>query len=298
MSRRCSVSLVCVLLLGWAARTAAAQQNGAATPAATLPRVTRAQALVTAQTYLLHVWTPTARNTLHGLDPDGVRVDTPDAGFRPAGNGTRPGWWIAGEKNVGMPYQWGGFCTPAEFDAGLRAGRAAGDVYTAAKHAALDDAVSRHAVGIDCSGLISRCWRLPRAYSTRELAALCQPLASVEELRAGDIMNLHNAHVLMFVEFTNKERTRLAAYEAGSPPTWKVLLNEMPVKFLTDQGYAPYRYRGIIDGSGCRSCPDRAAICPYPCRYFASFSRSSARARKSTLFTAGTVRSSTRAISS
>ena len=70
--RQFSVPLVFVLLCWTAAR---ADAQSVATPATALPRVTRAQALATAQTYLLHVWTPTARNTLHGLDPDGVRVD-------------------------------------------------------------------------------------------------------------------------------------------------------------------------------------------------------------------------------
>ena len=59
-----------------------------------------------------------------------------------------------------MPYQWGGFSSTEEFLQGLKAGKAAGDVYTAEKRRLLEAAVSKQAVGIDCSGLISRCWRL------------------------------------------------------------------------------------------------------------------------------------------
>lgn len=198
-----------------------------------------------AEKYLRHVWHPTRQNIFHGRDAAGVRVDTPDIDFRPTAKGSRPGWWLPGEPNVGMPYKWGGFDLPAEFDKGLRAGKYAGDIYTAEKRALLDAAVSPHAVGIDCSGLISRCWKLPRSYSTRELAALCDPVKDPADLQPGDIFNLHNNHVLLFAGWTDNTRTRLRAYEAGSPPTWKVLLNEMPLTFLTDKGYTTWRYRGM-----------------------------------------------------
>ena len=146
-----------------------------------------------------------------------------------------------------MPYKWGGFDTPASFDAGLRAGKAAGDVYTEEKRRLLDDAVSEQTVGIDCSGFVSRCWRLPRSFSTRELAALCDPVTDFAQLKPGDIFNLHNAHVVLFAGWTDAERTSLTAYEAGAPPSWKVQLDTMTLRFLTDQGYTAWRYRGMRD---------------------------------------------------
>lgn len=205
--------------------------------------VTRAETLKIARRYLLHEWTGNDRNAFHGRDADGVRVDTADIAFSPKGG--RPGWWRTDRKNVGMPYSWGGFDTPESFDAGLRAGKLAGDIYTLEKRRRLDAAVSKHTVGIDCSGLISRCWKLPRSYSTRELAALCEPLADFSQMKPGDIFNLHNAHVLLFAGWEDAGKTRLSAYEAGSPPTWKVLLNTMSLKFLTDKGYTAWRYHGM-----------------------------------------------------
>ncbi len=205
--------------------------------------VKRGEALRIARSYLLHEWTADDRNALHGHDADGVRVDTPDAAFSP--KGVRPGWWRADQKNVGMPYMWGGFDTPESFDAGLRAGKFAGDIYTLEKRRLLDRAVSKHAVGIDCSGLISHCWKLPRSYSTRELTALCEPLPDFARMKPGDILNRHNAHVLLFAGWEDAKKTRLSAYEAGSPPTWKVLLNSMRLTFLTDKGYTAWRYRGM-----------------------------------------------------
>lgn len=214
--------------------------------AQTLPPVTSAEAMATAEAYRQHAWTPGAANAFHGKDREGVQVDTPDENFRPA-TGTRPGWWRTGAVNLGVPYMWGGFCSLEEFDAGVAAGKYAGDVYTARKRELLDGAVSRQAVGIDCSGFISRCWKLPRSYSTRELADLCEPLADPKQLRAGDILNLHNAHVLLFKEFTDETKTRLRAYETGAPPTWKVMLDEMGLPWLLGQGYKPYRYKRMAE---------------------------------------------------
>ncbi len=208
-------------------------------------QVRRGQAMAIAETYLKVAWKPSPKNAFHGRDAQGIRVDTPDLGFhRPD---IRRGWWRPGEVNHGMPYMWGGFDTPAEFARGVRRGAYAGDVCTAEKRRLGDAAVSRHAVGIDCSGLVSRCWKLERAYSTRELPRLCQPLRSYRELKAGDILNAPDKHVLIFREFSDESRTRIRAYEAGSPPTWKVLLNEVPVSFLEKQGYAPLRYARIKD---------------------------------------------------
>lgn len=207
--------------------------------------VTRRQAIDTAAAYQQFVWTPTERNAFHGRDADGIQVDTPDQGFqRP---GTRPGWWTAGQRNVGVPYMWGGFSSLEEFAEGVRAGRYAGDVYSADKRRQLDAAVSRHAVGIDCSGLVSRCWRLPQVYSTRTLPSLCTPLASYDDLRAADILNSDNNHVLLFKEWKDPSHERFYAYEAGSPPTRKVLLNDIPVSLVRGLGYKAYRYRRMQD---------------------------------------------------
>ncbi len=204
------------------------------------PGVTQAECLATAERYRTHRWTATARNVKHGTDTAGIRVDTPDAGF--ANPGSFPGWWVTNGVNVGLPYQWGGFSTPEEFDAGVSAGLAAGDVYTLEKRARLDDAVSREAVGIDCSGFISRCWNLPQAYSTRELPKLCRAVAW-DDLQPGNILNTANAHVLLFAGWEGADHSRLLAYETGCPPTWKIFCHTISVPWLKGLGYSPWRYR-------------------------------------------------------
>ncbi|MEZ5302535.1 MAG: hypothetical protein R3F11_18155 [Verrucomicrobiales bacterium] len=209
-------------------------------------QVSRTEALRIAEAYRLHAWVPGKANAFHGFDAHGIRVDTPDIDFQPGGE-TRPGWWIAGRRNIGIPYQWGGFDTPATFDAKLRRGFYAGDIYTAQKRRELDDAVSAQACGIDCSGFISRCWRLGRSFSTRELESLCTPLPDFADLRPGDLINKPNVHALLFERFTDESKTVFQAYETGSPPTWKVERHTIPVDYVKGLGYRPFRYRRIID---------------------------------------------------
>ncbi len=214
-----------------------------ATP--TQAQVRRAEVIAMADAYLTFKWKPSAANAFHGQDAEGIQVDTPDASF--SHPGLRPGWWIPGRMNEGMPYMWGGFSTPAEFHAGLRRGGYAGDVCTGEKRRLGDSAVSKHAVGIDCSGLVSRCWKLERAYSTKELPSLCVPLAFFAELKAGDILNSPENHVLIFKAFADATKQRIFAYEAGSPPTWKVLLNSIPLSMLAAQHFQPLHYRQLRD---------------------------------------------------
>jgi len=207
--------------------------------------VRRHEAIALAKNYANLRWKPALQNAFHGRDRDGVWVDTPDAAFVNPGN--PPGWWTAGKTNVGVPYKWGGFSSLREFREGIKSGQYAGDVYTTEKRRLLDGAVCQDAVGIDCSGLISRCWRLERSYSTRELPDLCVPLASYEELKPGDILNWENNHVLLFIAFADKTHARLLAYEAGSPPDSKVIQDSISVPMLKAFGYKPWRYKKIVD---------------------------------------------------
>lgn len=213
--------------------------------ASTYPIVSRQECLLIAEAYRTHAWTGSAANIMHGLDSRGIRVDTPDSTYQKPG--AIPGWWRTGVPNQGVPYQWGGFSTLAEFDAGLRAGKAAGDVYTSDKRRLLDDGVSDQAVGIDCSGFISRCWKLPRSFSTRELAGLCTEVPSWSDLKPGDILNTYNAHCLLFAGWEDAEQKVLAAYETGSPPDWKVVAHGIDAKWLRSIGYKPLRYVNMRD---------------------------------------------------
>ncbi|MES2708178.1 MAG: hypothetical protein V4726_16410 [Verrucomicrobiota bacterium] len=201
------------------------------------------EVMETARRYASHKWRGTAANVRHGTDSAGIRIDTPDVTFQRTG--AMPGFWAPGVETFGIPYQWGGFCTPEEFDRGIARGLAAGDVYTGEKRRLLDDAVSREAVGIDCSGYVSRCWKLPRSFSTRELASLCDPLPSWEDLRPGDVLNTWNSHVILFSGWMDAEHRQLSFYETGGPPDWKVIRHRISRAYLEKKRYRPLRYRGI-----------------------------------------------------
>ena len=220
---------------------AAAHAGTAASPS----KVTRAEAMATAEIYRTLEWIPAAANVLHGRDADRIRVDTPDAGYKPAGG--FHGWWTPGLLNMGMPYQWGGFDTPETFLAGIIVGKAAGVVCTPEKRKLLDAAASKHAVGIDCSGFVSRCWKLPRAYSTRTLTKLCDPVDDLTDLKPGDILNAPNSHVFLFKKWTTPDRSRMLVYTTGTPPVWAVQIGPLRTKQMAPLGYTAWRYRGMRD---------------------------------------------------
>ena len=203
--------------------------------------VTRAEALAIAETYIGHRWDAAAKHVRHGRDSAGIEIQTPD---RPGGRGDPAAdCWVPEAANIGVPYKWGGFDTPARFDAGLRAGKAAGDVYTAEKRRLGGAAVSTDAVGIDCSGFVSRCWGLAEKHSTSMLFGIGQRLPGTNDLRPADAMNTAEGHVLLFVRWLDGEKRRALFYEAA--PFSKTRATERSLAELTAAGYQPLRYRKI-----------------------------------------------------
>ncbi len=138
----------------------------------------RITALSIAESYILHRYTCSAANLspadVTGPDNDVVRT---------------PSWLVIG-RNSHIPYKWGGFSTVAQFDAGLAIGRYAGDINTAG--------VSGYAVGVDCSGYVSRCWQLSSHYSTSMMPSITTTLANWDLLKPGDGI-LKSGHVRLFV---------------------------------------------------------------------------------------------------
>ena len=207
--------------------------------------VTRAEAMATAEKYRTLEWIPAAANVRHGRDANDIRVDTPDETFR--AKSSFRGWWTPGRINTSMPYKWGGFDTPETFLAGIVEGRAAGDVSSPEKRRLDDAAVSADAVGIDCSGFVSRCWHLPRVFSTRTLTSLCEPVRNFRDLQPGDILNAANSHVFLFQKWTAPDRSRMLVYTTGTPPIWAVQTGPLRTGQMAPLGYTAWRYRGMRD---------------------------------------------------
>ena len=207
--------------------------------------ISRSEVIATARTYTELVWQGEARHALHGTAPDSLRIDTPDA-LSPAQQ--KPGFWWKQGKNVGMPYKWGGFDTPEQFLKRLATEPVvyAGDYASADKVRGGDNAVSRYAAGIDCSGLVSRCWGLPRPYSTRELPGICKPLDNLDELRPGDIILRPGEHVQLFVRWEDADHSRYRAIEAAGDPEWRCFeIIYRRETLTTSRGFTPWRYNGI-----------------------------------------------------
>ena len=202
------------------------------------PPVSRAEVLGIAKTYAEHSWTATLQNVRHGANANGVDVQTPDCPL----DQLVPGKWQIGSNNMGLPYKWGGFDTPESFDAGLAAGKAAGDVYSSTKRRLGNSAVSVEAVGIDCSGFISRCWKLSTKYGTATLPGFCSELKSTDDLQPGDVMDSPNGHVVLFVRWLNGSKSRALFYEAEAQPQPKVVLSEHSLLWLRLCGARPFRF--------------------------------------------------------
>ena len=203
--------------------------------------VTRAESLKIAESFIRHRWQSSEKNVRHGKDSDGIEVHTPD---RDGGRGhPLSECWLPNAENTGVAYKWGGNDSPRSFSAGVRAGKAAGDVYTSEKRRRGGQAVSGDAVGIDCSGFINHCWKLTARYSTNSLPSVCQKLSSPAALEPADIMNQPSGHVLLFVKWLDPEKRRALFYEAA--PFSKTLASERDVSEMTADGYTPLRYRHI-----------------------------------------------------
>ncbi|HEV7405534.1 MAG TPA: hypothetical protein VGO11_21495 [Chthoniobacteraceae bacterium] len=204
--------------------------------------LTRAEVIAVAQSYAAFEWEGRAANVRKGPDAAGIEVVTPSI---PAGGEPRAGWWTVGQKNAGVPYKWGGFDTTASFAAGVKAGKAAGDLYNPGKRAKADSAVSSEAVGIDCSGFISRCWKLTKKYGTATLPELCSKLSSPADLKPGDVMNYEGGHVVLFHRWLDEAKDRAEFYEAE--PYSKVLASERSTKEMFADGFKPLRYKKLKD---------------------------------------------------
>lgn len=177
-------------------------------------------------------WTGEEKNRFHGEDRMGYRVDTPDQDYTTSQYPCA--WWLVGKENAGMPYCWGGWSDEAQFLQGLKEGKYAGNVP--------DDrpkVISRDCVGMDCSGLVSVCWQLPKKLSTRDFAAICDEIA-YEELLPGDVLLKAGSHVIFFEEKAGEDTLRVVE---STRYTGKVVCRERSEKELKENGYLAYRLK-------------------------------------------------------
>ncbi len=180
---------------------------------------TRAEVVRRGEEYAEHKYYCTSKNLAPTgtTAPDGDRVKTP--------SWLRVGW------NARIPYKWGGFNTVWGFDHDLAQGEFAGDIAT--------DGVSGYAVGVDCSGFVSRCWGLTYHASTAYMPNITDKYNSWDELKPGDAVH-KVGHVRLFVRHNSDGSLRIV--EAAGR-NWDVSYWSYKPSDLT--AYTPRYYVGM-----------------------------------------------------
>ena len=195
--------------------------------------ITGAQVIEKALAYANYEWTASEKNVLHGTDADGRFVDTPDITWR--GETLDCGWWKVNEINVGIPYSWGTASTSEDFEQGLKAGKFAGNVPEDKKRYG-----SHHTVGVDCSGLLTVCWDLPKKIATRDIPEYATIIENLNDIQQGDVFAKPGSHVMFFKEFANVEKSEVIIIDA-TRSTGKVSERTENVTRLFEKGYKIYR---------------------------------------------------------
>ncbi len=180
--------------------------------------INRAGALEIADEYVTHVWTATAAN----IGTTSI-VTTPE--------------WIKVGQNQRVPYKWGGWNTVAEFDAGVAAGKLAGDRNTSA---GVDWS---GCVGADCSGFVCVCWETTSRYTTSSFHQVTTELASFNDLLPADATNNAGSHIRLVVEWTAQGKLVQIEETASGNPGWAARYYTWNISDLGS--YKPVRYNSI-----------------------------------------------------
>jgi hypothetical protein len=135
----------------------------------------------------------------------------------------------------GVPYDWGGGASLTEFDAAIARGAGAGS--------RASQGFQTCNTGVDCSGLLSVAWGLPKKYGTGMLARLAPRLGALADLKPGDALKKAGSHVVIWAG-----RSAL-----GQPVYFEASSAAMRVRLFTGwphlRGMTPVRYRKIRDSA-------------------------------------------------
>jgi len=182
----------------------------------------RSQIIAIAKTYQTHEWVAGASNIGYVNYLCGTSlVTTPE--------------WVQLGLNTSIPYMWGGFSSLQQYEQGLIDGKSAGDKNTTSVGASC-------AVGVDCSGYVSRAWGQTSKYGTSTLPNISTALPSFDDLLPGDILNHAGSHVrLVYTLNGNGTITVLEATGSG----WIVKYNTYTYTAL-QPNYIPRYYNNVL----------------------------------------------------
>jgi hypothetical protein len=139
---------------------------------------------------------------------------------------------------VGVAYDWGGMDDMATFDKKLKTSQAAGSHQ--------EEGASSCTTGVDCSGLLSLCWRQTIKFGTANIGTIAPTLQQIDrltDLRVGDALNKPGSHIVMFAGY-NPDGT-IDVYEARGSAARVVLTRRNEWTRFTN--YVAIRYKGTVD---------------------------------------------------
>ena len=206
--------------------------------AAPAAAITRDTVIDTAAQYCFHEWY---------CDTDNLSVDASCSSTWESDYSV--GWW------TGLPYDWGGYMTVAEYDSQLASG------YGAGSH-------SWHGIlwctsGVDCSGFVSKTWDAGH-YTTSSLDNISASV-SQSSIERGDAVNDPGSHVVLFTHETNAGG--VAFYEAsGGACKVRLYLPSSGWSYLSS--YTPARYDSISDGTARGTASNPIVVNSFPYETF------------------------------
>ena len=146
--------------------------------------------------------------------------------------------FIENQSVVGVAYDWGGMDDVDQFQSKLNASHAAGSHEK--------EGVSSCTTGVDCSGLLSLCWRQSGKWGTSTIGKIAPTLQNIDRLtglRVGDALNKPGTHIVMFAGY-NGDGT-IDVYEARGSASRVVLTPRND--WARFKGYLSIRYKGTVN---------------------------------------------------
>jgi hypothetical protein len=143
--------------------------------------------LVTAGSGCLYPWTMIANATEYTSNATSISAKSISNDLTCTGRWI-PEYLSGSACYVSVPYDWGGFDKPTDFNSAMAAGKKAGNWNNVTSLSC--------SYGVDCSGFVSRVWGLSSKQSTSTLPSYA--LAKCPKLTAGDALNKAGEHVVLF----------------------------------------------------------------------------------------------------
>ena len=151
---------------------------------------------------------------------------------------------MIGTTIAAMPYRWGGDDTPGSFRLSIEWGALAGDLCTC-RDAALNYCLFRDAVGVDCSGFVSRAWGIDKR-GTSGLLDVATEVESIEALKPGDAIDWPQRHVRLFTGMAPGAAIAFNVLESSTRLECEGVC-ERTLRPSEINGYRLIRYRGISE---------------------------------------------------